>query len=160
MSSDDPFVAHVYIPFGGVADQVKRGILDKLNAPNEEFGFEQPALIFGPSYNDALSTAGSVPDHSQLKFKFVVEKECERAKALGTGESIFIWAEGSALQAKDPSVRVIYVTPSDSGPVVEELRASIDAVAGVVNCVDSGNQSFGECQDWAGADGIVRAGDE
>ncbi|EPQ52521.1 hypothetical protein GLOTRDRAFT_131761 [Gloeophyllum trabeum ATCC 11539] len=151
---------HVYIPFDGVTDAVKQGIVDKLNKPNERFGFEEPPISIAPALDAAEAPASTIPDHSGVEFKDALEKELKYGQESGRGTAFFIWAEGSALQVSDPTVRVIHAWPPDNqgdAPKVEEICAELDVVAHIVNCVESGNQSFDECQDWAGADGIVRA---
>jgi len=160
MSDSGPHFTHVYIPFDGVSDETKLGILDRLNAPNEQYGIDPPAMAFGPSYdNSDQDLDRRVPNHAELSLNFVIEKEVERAQRLDLGSALFIWAEGSVLQADDPSVRIIEATPATTPgdpPVVEEIRAIVTAVADVVNNVDTGNLSFEEYQDLIGSDGVLR----
>ncbi|TFK45767.1 hypothetical protein OE88DRAFT_1668868 [Heliocybe sulcata] len=154
------YPVHVYIPFDGVADQVKQGIIDALNKPNQEFAFEQPPIAIAPALDASAVAEGSIPNHSDIELKQAIQKELEYGQESGRGTAFFIWAEGSALQPSDPTVRVMHVWPPErqGGQVqVQEVRAELSQVAGIVNCVESGNQSFEECQEWAGDDGVVRA---
>lgn len=149
---------HVYLPFGGISDDTKRGIVDKLNQPNEAFGFTEPQIIIAPPLGQDPSTS-VYPDHSQAKLSEVVEKELAHGRSTGRNAALFVWAQGSILQALDPTAQIIYAEPpsSESSPLVaEEIRAEIGQIASILNCLESGNQSFGECQEWAGPDGVIR----
>ncbi|EPQ56854.1 hypothetical protein GLOTRDRAFT_92073 [Gloeophyllum trabeum ATCC 11539] len=152
---------HVYIPFDGVADKVKRGIIDKINEPNKEFDFAEPPIAAAPALDASeLPEGDAIPNHAEIKLEEAIQKELQYGQECGRGTAFFIWAEGSALQASDPTVQVIHVWPPEKEgdkPKVQEIRAELGQVAGIVNCVESGNQSFEECQEWAGPDGVVRA---
>ncbi|KDQ20126.1 hypothetical protein BOTBODRAFT_27538 [Botryobasidium botryosum FD-172 SS1] len=159
MFADNPYLTRVYIPFGGVPDETKLEIVDKLKAPDEAHDMRRPVLVLGPSYDNVDSDfSRHVPNHTPLLLDLVVKKELERAENLRTGAALFVWAEDSVLQGRDPNARIMYATrppkPGDR-PTVEEIRASVDVVGDIVECVDR-SRKFEECRSWAGPDGIVR----
>jgi hypothetical protein len=151
-------VVHVYLPFGGISDETKRGIIDKLNQPNEVFRFPEPQIVMAPPLAQGFPDS-VYPDHSLATLSQVVETELAYGRSKGRNAALFVWAQDSILQALDPTAQLIYAESpvSESSPlVVDEIRAEITQIAGVLNCVESGNQTFGECQEWAGVDGVVR----